>query len=354
VINKQGRNEHTANLLKTIYFECPDWTPCHVELLPATWIRYREELEALVLRHPWLFPGYEEGSRKFDRIDNPLQEVGERTDCWGVTWRNNRRGLDGVPVRHPLEDWSTLNDYQRPDAIADDLFGPRDWAAVERSYAESKQRGNLATALELPHGFLFLRLAYLRGFENLMWDFAHQDPRLFQLIPMVEDYAIAVVTECLRRDAEYVWLGDDFGMHDRLMVSPTIWRELLLPSYERILARCTEVSVPVQFHSDGRILDILPDLIGLGVGVVHLQYTANGLEGLQHSAQGRVALNVDLDRQLFPLAPGSVIEDHIREVHQGLWLKEGGTMLHAECGPDVQLGTIEAICAILERVCRPS
>jgi hypothetical protein len=346
-----GRTRQAVNLLKTIHFDYPEWTPCRVELPPATWIKYREELESLVLRHSAIFPGYEQGSRDYDKVESPLQEPGERTDSWGVTWRNTHRGLDGVPVRHPITDWSILAKYRAPDPVKDDLFGTRDWEAVERAYREAKQRGDVAVARELPHGLVFLQLIYLRGFENLMGDLIRPVPQFRKLLRMVEDYATAVLAECLQRGADYVWLGDDFGMHDRLMVSPTMWRRFLSPTYERILSYCNDAAVPVELHSDGRILAILPDLIRLGVDVIQLQYAANGLEGLKRCAKGKVTLAVDLDRQLLPTASSTVIEEHIREIHHGLWLEEGGLILHTECGPDVPLAAIDAVCTGLERVC---
>ena len=35
-----------------------------------------------------------------------------------------------------------------------------------------------------------------------------------------------------------------------------------------------------------------------------------------------------------------------------MYLPEGGLMRKAECGPDVPLGNIEAICRSFERLCR--
>jgi uroporphyrinogen decarboxylase len=314
-------------------------------------MRYRADLEAVVLRHPRLFPDFRKGSRNYDSIETPLQENGERTDCWGVTWRNSRRGLDGVAVGHPLDDWTALPEYRKLDPLFDGLFGPRDWEAVEQSYMRSKDQGDLAVARELPHGLLFLQLMYLRGFENLMCDFARRDSRVWELIHLVEKYSVGVIGECIRRGAECLWIGDDFGMQDRLMVSPDMLRTFLLPSYRRIVAPCVAANIPIHFHSDGRILDILPDIVELGIRVIHLQYSANGLAGLQERAQGKLAINVDLDRQLFPFASQSIIEGHIREIHEGLWLERGGLMLHAECGPDVPLTSIEAICTSLESLC---
>ncbi len=68
MISYEGRNRHTVNLLKTIYFDYPEWTPCHVGLMPATWIKYREDLEEVILAHPRIFPGYEKNSKDFDDV----------------------------------------------------------------------------------------------------------------------------------------------------------------------------------------------------------------------------------------------------------------------------------------------
>ena len=77
------------------------------------------------------------------------------------------------------------------------------------------------------------------------------------------------------------------------------------------------------------------------------------LEGLKEMAKGKVALDQDLDRQLFPLATPSQIEDHIGEVFEALYMPQGGLMFYAECEPDVPLENIDAICTALERICAP-
>ncbi len=100
-------------------------------------------------------------------------------------------------------------------------------------------------------------------------------------------------------------------------------------------------------------MEIIPDLIEVGVRILNPQIRANGLAGLQEVAKGKVTLHLDLDRQLFPFATPSEIEDHIGEMYEGLFMPAGGLMLHAECEPDVSLDKVDAICATLERICKP-
>jgi hypothetical protein len=353
VIGYQGRNKSTVNFLKTIYFDYPEWTPCEVKLMPATWMKYREELEELVLEHPRLFPGYQKGSRDFDHVDGLMYELGRHTDCWGCVWENVERGMTGIPITCPLEDWADFDDYVPPDPLKDDLFGPRDWRQVGRSLDDAKAQGDLAAAKPLPHGFLYMRLFYLRGFESFMVDLALDDPRLPKLISMLEGYNIAVIRKYLDLGMEYAILGEDLGLQTSLPMSPAMWRKFIKPPYERMLSPCLEADIPVFLHTDGHILEIIPDLIEVGVQVLNPQFRANGLEGLKEVAKGQVALCLDLDRQLFPFATPLEIEDHIREAHEELCLPEGGLMLYAECEPDVPLANIEAICTTLEKICNP-
>lgn len=358
MISYAGRSRRTVNNLKTIYFDYPEWTPGNVYFLPATWMQHRQSLEDVVLEHPRVFPYYKKGSVDYDfkaGMGSPMYETGLHTDCWGTVWNNIARGLDSQVHDEPVADWSAYEDWKKhlPDPMKDDTFGPRgDWEQLRQSMAAAKAHGNLASSCPLMHGFFFMRLYYLRGFENLMVDLALDDPRLHELISILEQYNTAVVRKVLDLGAEEVVLGEDLGMQKSLPISPEMWRKFVKPSYEATLGQCRDRGTLLYLHSDGHILEIIPDLIELGVKVLNPQIRANGLDGLQKMAKGKVSLNQDLDRQLFPFATPSGIEDHIGEVFEGLYLKEGGLALVAEVGPEVPLKNVDAICRTLEKLCK--
>lgn len=351
MISYQGRNRRTVNLLKTIYFDHPEWTPCNISFLPASWIKYRQALQDVVLAHPRVFPGARLETRDFDRVDAPLYQLGDHTDCWGVVWRNNVPGQDSIAVHHPLASWDAFESWVPPDPETQDVFGPRDWRAVERGLREKREHGDLATGGGLMHGFFYMLLYYLRGFENLMLDLATDEPRLWQLIEIVEAYNVAVIRRYLALGAEYMVFGEDLGLQTSLPISPAMWRRFIKPSYERMFRPCREAGVPIYLHSDGHILEIIPDLIEVGVSVLNPQFRANGLQGLQALARGKVAIHLDLDRQLFPFVTAAEIDRHIAEAHAALHLPQGGLMLGAECGPDVVPQKVDAICCAFERIC---
>ena len=170
---------------------------------------------------------------------------------------------------------------------------------------------------------------------------------------VVRDYNVAVIRRFLELGAESMRFGDDLGMQRALPISPALWRRALKPCFAAMFGPCREAGALVYLHSDGHILEIIPDLIEVGVTVLNPQLSANGIEGLLKMGQGRVALDVDLNRQLFPFASPAQIEEHIGQAWEAFHAPEGGLMLRAECQPDVPLENIEAICRTLQRLCHP-
>jgi hypothetical protein len=198
---------------------------------------------------------------------------------------------------------------------------------------------------------MYLRLQDLRGFEELMLDFAEEPPELRRLIDVVLAHNLANLELLLegREPPGLLHFGDDLGMQTSLPMSPAKWRTYLKPCYARLYGRCHEAGFHVYMHSDGHIWEIIPDLVDCGVNVINPQVRANGLANLARVCKGTVCVNLDLDRQLFPFASPAEIDAHVREAVETLGLPEGGLWLSAECGPDVPLATIEAICQALER-----
>ena len=93
----------------------------------------------------------------------------------------------------------------------------------------------------------------------------------------------------------------------------------------------------------------LVDLSECGVNVLNPQYRANGLDKLVASCKGKICLNLDLDRQLFPFCTPADLDDHIRGAVEALGAPEGGLWLSAEIGPEVPLANVRAIIEALER-----
>ncbi len=310
------------NRLRSMTFRRPESIPLSAGILPAAWMQYREALDRIVERHPAIFPRVNK-QRNYDAVGG-THVAGKHVDVWGCVWENIHTGMEAIVTGHPVPTRALVHSLRAPEKDEN-----------------------------LPHGFMFLRLSYLRGYEELMVDFAEEPSELQILIDKVLTYNMQQLEKRLAtaHPGEMLSFGDDLGMQTSLPISPALWRKYLKPCYARLYGRCHAAGHSVYMHTDGHILEIIPDLIECGVNVINPQIRANGLTGLAAACKGRVCVDLDLDRQLFPFASPEQIDAHIEEAVQMLGAPEGGLWLKAEIGPDVSLANIEAIFAAMER-CR--
>jgi len=90
---------------------------------------------------------------------------------------------------------------------------------------------------------------------------------------------------------------DEWGTQRQLIINPKTWRELFKPYYKKLFDTVHNSGRHVHFHTDGNTLDIIPDLIEIGVDVLNPQFSAVNLENLAKIAAGRVCIRSDIDRQ---------------------------------------------------------
>ena len=305
--------------IKSLRFEHPEYIPVSIGVLPAVWMKHREKLDEIARRHPLLFGAPRE--RDYDRVEGNYS-VGTHVDAWGCVWSNVAHGLAAIVTGHPVPTRAAVHQLKPPATISGDI----------------------------PHGFMYMRLCDLRGFEEAMLDFAEEPPELRMLIDIVFQHNLKEVAERLKKHTgPLIYFGDDLGMQRALPISPEKWRRYLKPCFKALYDPCHEKGLYVYMHTDGHIVEIIPDLADCGVDVVNPQIRANGLEPLARMCKGKVCVDLDLDRQLFPFCRPEDIDGHVRQAVETLALPAGGLWLKAEIGPDVPLPTVEAICAALEK-----
>jgi len=107
-----------------------------------------------------------------------------------------------------------------------------------------------------------MAMGFERFFARLMDDpaFVHR------LLEVRTDWCIALYQEAVRLGADLLVLGDDASHRDGPMISPLMWRELVLPCHQRIVE---ELNVPLIWHSDGNVESLLPMAIEAGFIGVH-------------------------------------------------------------------------------------
>ena len=351
------------NYLRALQFKGPEWIPVDFGFAPATWKKYRQDLEAVVLNHPRLFPGRVAGETDFDGTekeaarrepDGPsFRKAGEYyRDGWGCLWHCEYEGLGGQVVKHPLDDWNALENFQPPDILNKTRWGfdREDWNTVKGRLADIRKKGFLATA-RIP--CFFDRLHYLRGFENLLCDFVTEPPELSTLIELVLAANMKLIPKLLDLGPDVIDHHGDIGTQRGLMMSPETFRKILKPGYTRMFQPIRKAGIPIRYSSDGNLLEIIDDLIECGVSSHDPQFSVNTLDGIAKAYKGRLCAIVDFGQEIVLKTPRE-IKECVEETVRTLATPRGGLALRLWALPDVSLENVEAFCAAAERYCFPS
>ena len=311
------------HLTQAIRMESPDTLPVSINILPAAWIRYGKELQRLTDQYPQFF-----GGRQVDLDNIPIPETyrkGTHVDEWGCIWQNEIDGAESIVTGHPVQ-------------TEEDVFNLK--IPADRSG-------------RLPHGFMYLRLLDLCGFENAMIWFAEEGEVIQALIDKVLEYNLYQIAAVLPRANGRISFGDDLGMQKGLAIGAERWRKYLAPCYRKMygLIKAYNPDLLVYMHTDGCIYEIMPDLVDCGVDMINPQYRANGLDNLVRVCRREriIPINLDLDRQLFPFATPAQLHDHVAECVEALYLPGGGLGLSIEFDLSVPLQNMAAVLDAVEK-----
>jgi hypothetical protein len=310
---------HSDLYVKAMTFQSPESIPVTVLPMPALWNKYPEEMREISSRYPQFFDNPGE-ALNYDGWTT--YHVGTYTDEWGCVWSNIKEGQESMVTGHPVKTREDILKLKIPD----DRTG------------------------RMPHGFMYLRLLDLRGFEEAMIDFAEEPPELQVLIDKVLEYNLIQTEIAVQKNKERVQVqGDDLGIQTGLAIGREKWIKYLKPCFTAIFGKMRRAGKLVFMHTDGCVYEILPDLREAGADMVEVQYRANGLENLARVCKGKIPINLDLDRQYLPFATPQGIEAHIRECVEALYLPEGGLGIFLYLGDDIRLEIIEAALKALDK-----
>jgi uroporphyrinogen decarboxylase len=331
---------------------CPVWIK---RASPDIILRYGEALADLFCRYPddvarivpydlWI--GYQPRG-KVPRV-NPLEVAtrdAEWTDEWGTRWGHARGGVGATPVAHPLEDWSQLDEY-----LARQLPDPRASGRLEDGAAALRRCGPTRYCLGTIHLALFERLHAIRGMMNVFTDFYTHEREVRRLLEAIAGFVRELIRQWGTLGADAVFLTDDWGSQTGLMISPEMWRDFFRGHYAALFAEAHRCGMDVIFHSCGNVLNIVQDLLEIGVDVLDpLQPGAMDLAELVRRFGGRVSFcgAVDLQQLLCRGTPQQVRSEVCRLVDL-LGRAYGGGFIVSPANvltPDIPLENLQALFA---------
>ena len=189
----------------------------------------------------------------------------------GAVWRYTRRPAGSEAVRLPLDDGGDPACVPMPD--------PRDperYTEIREavSFLNSEQ---YFTIVKL-HGF-FAGAHYLfRPFDQLLMDMATDEDYADAIIARIGDHTLACAEEVLNTGVDCLFIGDDLGSTNSLLISPTMYRRFIQPWHARLAELCHAHGAFLHVHSHGHILPIMDDLVDSGIDMMDPLGPTDGID----------------------------------------------------------------------------
>jgi uroporphyrinogen-III decarboxylase len=160
------------------------------------------------------------------------------------------------------------------------------------------------------------------------------------------DWMAVIAERVCQLDFDLFISTDDMAFNTAPFFSPRIFRELVLPRYEKVAEKIT---IPWAIHSDGNIVPFLEDLISVGVRGLHpLEKNAVDPVALKQEYGDRLCLMGNVDLNLLGAATPQEVDAEVKGLIRDLgpgggYIVTSGNSLAAYCLPENVLALSKAV-----------
>ncbi len=259
-------------------------------------------------------------------------------DGWGRIVKRRQGAYFYQVVRRELDERSSLEGLQ---------FDPPDMDLRYRNLARFVEAETKRRCVFCKIGGPFIRSTFIRGTRNLATDMIRHPAFAADLFHAVGGHLLSVALEALKRTGLHengVWIYDDMCSNRGPMFSPRLFRDLILPVYERMIKRLRAAGCrKIILHCDGDLRPLLDSLMDAGIDGIHPVEPRAGMDATELRKQygDQLALIGGVDNTyILPRGQAGEVESHIRSLCEiG---REGGFIIGTHSiGPDVTVSRYE-------------
>jgi uroporphyrinogen decarboxylase len=191
------------------------------------------------------------------------------TDEWGVSWRPSPyetpfgRGHYTEIAGHPLAEDGAIESYRPPDPNRPQLY--REAEHLVKNYKDEYWIVGVTVCT------IFETAWALRGLERMLMDLVLQPELAGRILDIPFHYHLTAAKRLVSLGVDMIWIGDDVGAQEAMLISPAQWRLTFKPRMAQFIGELKRINpgVKVAYHSDGCIYEIIPDLIEIGLDVLN-------------------------------------------------------------------------------------
>jgi len=258
-------------------------------------------------------------------------------DQFGVVWSTSK--IDrGSPIGPVLKE-ADLSRYSFPSPDE-----PKRFAGLEEDVAKRRDRFLIAVI-----GDLWERAGFMRGLENLCMDVLESPKFVEELLEGTKEYVIRTLGRLAGMEPDGVFLSDDYGTQSSLIIDPRHWRRFVKPRLTEIYRAARKRNLVVMHHTCGNVREIIPDLIEIGLDVLHpVQPEAMDIFALKREFGPHLTFCGGIGtQQLLPRATPSEIQEAVRRTldvmsEGGGYILEPGITLQDDVPVHNMVAMIEA------------
>jgi len=188
----------------------------------------------------------------------------------GVLVKQKREWELSMPafLDYPVKDRATWEEYkQRYDPASPERYS-QDFATHAQQARDAGQVVQLYGGREVSY---FGHLREIMGAEEAML-IMHDDPKLVhEIMDFLTDFFLAIYEQVIPQfvpDLAYMW--EDMCYHTASLISPAMFREFMLPGYQKVCGALKRMGVPfVAVDSDGYTGELNPLWLEGGVDIIY-------------------------------------------------------------------------------------
>lgn len=312
---------------QTLQNEEPERAPRHVWDIQWTYDNFPEEIKRLRKEYPDDIVWCPRILKRDSGCVGDPYAIGTYTDEWGCVFENKFEGIIGEVKNAQIvsDEWEEAEDVKVPDALLD-----LDVDAINEFCRNTEQFVVAGSSVRI-----FERLQFLAGTEKTLMDLYMEPDGMEPAIQKVHKFFCQELEAWAKTDVDGLFIQDDWGTQISLLISPDLWREVFKPLYADYAAIAKKYGKKMFMHSDGYILDIIPDLIEIGIDALNSQIFCMGLDKLEQF-RGKITFWGEIDRQkILPFGTKEDVDQAVKSVKQYLW-DRGGCIAQCDFGVGVK------------------
>lgn len=192
---------------------------------------------------------------------------GTKIDGWGVAHEpGSAAAFHMTKMYHPMENFDSeeqVLSYPFPKYAGADDSAQRE--TIEKAHTTDR------IAVGQMQMTIWETAWYLRGMENLMVDMMTEEPIADILLDKITDIAVLRAESFVRNGVDVLFLGDDIGMQNSIMMSEELYCTWLKPRIAKVISAAKSINpnVIVFYHSCGFVTPMIPHLIYAGIDVLN-------------------------------------------------------------------------------------